>query len=232
MQLLSEQEENITFDKIICRMIVDVWYSVTEYHIRMGIKDNQGNIANSIERSVNKLATMYIGMAPLTSMAAVIAEEKEKNILRVLLMSNVKPYEYLLGVGSYIWLACMLGAAIICAADSYRPQEGLAFMLIMAIGILASLLIGAAIGTWSKTQMMATSITVPVMMIFSFMPMLLMFNNTIAKAAKFIYSEQISIMLNQISALQIELSNICIITVNMLLFVALFTIAYKRCEFE
>ncbi|MDE6432754.1 MAG: ABC transporter permease [Lachnospiraceae bacterium] len=181
---------------------------------------------------VNLFATMYIGMTPLTSMAAVIAEEKEKNTLRVLLMSNVKPYEYLLGVGSYIWLACMIGAAIICAAGGYSLQERLAFMAIMAIGILASLLIGAAIGTWSKTQMMATSMTVPVMMIFSFMPMLSMFNTTIAKVAKFIYSEQISIMLNQISALQLEVGNICIIVTNMLLFVALFTIAYKRCGFE
>lgn len=181
---------------------------------------------------VNLFATMYIGMAPLTSIAAVMAEEKEKNTLRVLLMSNVKPYEYLLGIGSYIWFACMLGAAVMCAAGKYRLQEGIAFMIIMAIGILASLLMGAAIGTWSKTQMMATSISVPVMMIFSFMPMLSMFNDTIAKVAKFIYSEQVSIMLNQISDLQLEVSNICIVAANMLLFVALFTIAYKRCGFE
>ena len=69
---------------------------------------------------VNLFATMYIGMAPLTSIAAVISEEKEKNTLRVLMMSNVKPYEYLLGIGSYIWLACMLGAAIICTAGRYE----------------------------------------------------------------------------------------------------------------
>ena len=30
---------------------------------------------------VNLFATMYIGMAPLTSIAAIIAEEKEKNTL-------------------------------------------------------------------------------------------------------------------------------------------------------
>lgn len=129
---------------------------------------------------VNLFVTMYLGMAPLTSIAAVISEEKEKNTLRVLMMSNVKPYEYLIGVGSYIWLACMFGAAIICGAGSFGFQESISFMIIIAIGILTSLLIGAAIGTWSKTQMMATSITVPVMMIFSFMPMLSMFNNTIA----------------------------------------------------
>lgn len=174
-------------------------------------------------------ATMYIGMAPLTSIAAIIAEEKEKNTLRVLLMSNVKPYEYLLGVGSYIWFACMLGAAVICAAGSYGWQESLAFMGIMATGILASLLIGAAVGTWSKTQMMATSIAVPVMMIFSFMPMISMFNTTIAKVAKFIYSEQISIMLSRADVLRPESDNICIVMGNILLFAILFTVAYKRC---
>ena len=178
---------------------------------------------------VNLFATMYIGMAPLTSIAAVIAEEKEKNTLRVLMMSNVKPYEYLLGIGSCIWFACMLGAAVICAAGGFALREGLAFMGIMAVGILASLLVGAAIGTWSKTQMMATSITVPVMMIFSFMPMLSMFNDTIAKIAKFIFSQQVSIMLDQVKALRLEMDNICILAINMVIFTALFTFSYKKC---
>lgn len=181
---------------------------------------------------VNLFATMYIGMAPLTSIAAIIAEEKEKNTLRVLRMSNVKPYEYLFGIGSYIWLACMLGASAICIAGSYKPQERLAFMAVMATGILISLLAGAAIGAWSNTQMMATSITVPVMMVFSFMPMLSMFNTTIAKAAKFIYTEQIRITLSQISSLPPAFNCICIIMANIFLFAALFTIAYKKCGLE
>ena len=178
---------------------------------------------------INLFAAMYIGMAPLTSIAAVIAEEKENNTLRVLMMSNVKPYEYLLGIGSYIWFACMFGAGIICAAGSFGFKESLAFMMIMAVGILTSLLVGAAIGIWSKTQMMATSITVPVMMIFSFLPFLSMFNNTIAKIAKFIFSEQVSIMLNQIDSIRLGIDNICILVINMLFFIALFTFAYKKC---
>lgn len=181
---------------------------------------------------VNLFATMYVGMAPLTSISAIIAEEKEKNTLRVLLMSNVKPYEYLLGIGSYVFIACMLGAGVICAAGSYRLQEGLVFMLIMAIGIVTSLLMGAVIGTWSKTQMMATSVAVPVMMIFSFLPMLSMFNSTIAKVAKYIYSEQISILLNAVSTLELELDSIGIMGGNMLLFILLFSVVYRRCGLE
>lgn len=179
---------------------------------------------------VNLFATMYIGMAPLTSIAAIIAEEKEKNTLRVLIMSNVKPHEYLLGIGIYVWAICMIGAAVICTAGGYRPQVSVTFMGIMAIGILASLLAGAAIGTWSHTQMMAASVTIPVMMFFSFMPMLSLFNTTIAKIAKFTYSEQISLMLGQINNLQLRAENICIIIANIFIAVALFAITYKKCR--
>lgn len=181
---------------------------------------------------VNLFATMYIGMAPLTSMAAIIAEEKEQNTLRVLMMSNVKPYEYLLGVGSYTWSACMVGAIVICIAGKYNLQESLLFISIMAVGIILSLLMGAAIGTFSKTQMMATSISVPVMIVFSFLPMLSLFNDTISKIAKFAYSEQISIMLNQIDSPQISIHTICIVAANIILFAVLFTIAYRKCGLE
>lgn len=179
---------------------------------------------------VTLFAAMYIGMAPLTSMAAIIAEEKEKNTLRVLMMSNVKPREYLLGIGGYVWGACMCGAAVICVAGRYDLRGSIAFMGAMAVGILVSLLSGAAIGTWSRTQMMATSVTVPVMMVFSFIPMLSLFNDTIEKIGRFTYTEQISRMLGQIDSVQVSPENVCIIAVNMAAAVVLFTAAYKKCR--
>lgn len=175
-------------------------------------------------------ATMYIGMAPLTSIASIISEEKEKNTLRVLIMSNVKPHEYLLGIGSYVWFACMLGGLVICTVGGYDLQTSIAFMGIIAIGVLTSLLIGAIIGICSKTQMMATSITVPVMMIFSFVPMLSLFNSTIEKIARVIYSEQISRMLNQINSLQLNVENIGVIGLNILIAAILFIIIFKKCK--
>lgn len=181
---------------------------------------------------VNLFAAMYIGMAPLTSMAAVISEEKESNTLRVLRMSNVKAWEYLTGVGSYIWLMCMAGAAAFCAIGSYQSQEAAAFLMIMAAGILASLLIGAAIGVASRTQMMATSMMVPVMMIFSFLPMLSIFNSTIAKIAKYTYSEQVSILLRQVGHMEIQAENVWLIAGNMLLALGIFGLAYRKCGLE
>ena len=176
----------------------------------------------------NMFAAMYVGMAPLVGMSAVISEEKEKNTLRVLLMSNVKPAEYLAGVGSYIWLLCMMGSCVLGIVGGYRKTAFFAFLAIMAVGILASLLIGAAIGTWSKNQMSATSLTVPVMIIFSFLPMLSMFNETIEKIAEIAYSQQISIMINEIGRAGVSLQNVAVILGNMLAAAAFFTYAYKK----
>lgn len=177
---------------------------------------------------VTMFAVMYVGMAPLTAISAIISEEKEKNTLRVLMMSNVKPWEYLLGVGGYIWLICMLGSTVFCINGHYKGKTALAFLLLMAVGILVSLLIGAAVGTWSRSQMMATSVAVPLMMIFSFVPMLSSFNQTISKAAKFVYSEQLSRMMGQIQDLHVEATSIFVILINMIIALGFFITAYKK----
>lgn len=179
---------------------------------------------------VELFATMYIGMAPLTSVSQIISEEKEKNTLRMLMMSNVKPYEYLVGVGSYAWILCMLGSAAMALGTGYKGEELVNFMIIMAIGVLVSTLMGAAIGILSKNQMAATSISVPVMLVFSFMPMMAMFNEKIGKVSKFIYSQQINNLMSKVNDLSISAENMWVIGVNMLIVVGVFGFAYKRSQ--
>lgn len=180
----------------------------------------------------NLFGVMFVGMAPLTSMASIISEEKEKNTLRALMMSNVKPAEYLIGVGFYIWCICMLGACVIGFAGGHTGAAFGKFILIMGIGILVSILIGAAIGTWSKTQMMATSLTVPVMLIFSFLPMLSMFSEGIEKVARITYSQQIYSMIYQLDSMDFVAESVGVIAVNMMVAIILFIDAYRRSGLE
>ncbi len=177
---------------------------------------------------VDLFASMYIGMAPLTSMSAIISEEKEKNTLRVLFLSDVSPAQYLLGVGGYIWIICMAGAAVFCATGKYAGSEALCFMAVMAVGILCSIVIGAVIGTWGKNQMAATSITVPVMIVFSFLPMFSMFNETIKKVARLTYSEQVNLLINELDLSKVTAENIIVIAVNIAAAVFAFHLAYRK----
>ena len=171
-------------------------------------------------------AVMFVGMAPLTCMSSVISEEKEKNTLRVLMMSNVKPVQYLLGIGSYIWIMCMAGAAVFAALCGYEGAEIMRFMLIMAVGIILSMLIGAVIGIAAANQMTSTSVTLPVMMILSFLPMLSLFNETIEKIARVTYSQQISLLVNNNFENMGE--SIIVTAINFVLVAALFFIAYRK----
>ena len=193
------------------------------------IMENAIKLDNMPEHFFVKLfAVMFVGMSPLICMSSVISEEKENNTLRALMMSNVKPFEYLTGVGLYVWLMCMAGSAVFAVCGNYKGKELCIFMLIMSAGILLSGLTGAVIGIFCKNQMSATSISVPVTMIFSFLPMLSMFNENIQKIAKITYSQQISNLINGLGSNVIKAENITIIALNFLIAIILFSIAFKK----
>ena len=153
---------------------------------------------------VKMFSAMYVGMAPLVSMSAVLA-------------------------GTCTWAACMLGSCVFGLAGEYQGKLFLAFLLIMAVGTAASILIGAAIGTWSRNQMMATSIGVPAMLFFSFLPMLSNFNETIGRIAKVTYSEQVSLLINGLGQRSAGFENIAVLFLNIAAAFGCFALAYRRC---
>ena len=123
----------------------------------------------------------------------------------------------------------MAGAGAFCAISGYSgPGEKALFLLLMAIGSLVSMLLGAVIGAGCKSQMSATSVAVPVMMTFSFLPMLSMFNETIKKAAEFAYSRQIMVLMDGLGKGQDNTGSVIIIDLNMMLFGGLFGVLYKK----
>ena len=177
---------------------------------------------------VKLFAVMFVGMAPFTCMSAIISEEKEKNTLRALMMSNVKPWQYLVSVGIYVFIMCMAGTAVFAILGEYKGTELVMFLVFMISGIILSEIFGAVIGIFSGNQMAATSLTLPIMMIFSFVPMLSTFNESIKKFAGIIYSQQISDLINGIGASEVSAGNVLVIAVNFIVGLVLFAVAYKK----
>lgn len=178
---------------------------------------------------VSLFAAMYVGMAPLISMASILSEEKEKNTLRVLLTAHVTPWQYLSGIGGFVFLACMPGVAVFAElSDTAGDGRKGMFCLILSIGVLISLLLGAAIGIWSRNQTEATSMGVPVMLLFSFLPMLSMFNETAARVAEYTYSEQIRLLIGALGEGKIAGKSIAVLFFNLAVCGALFAVLYRR----
>ncbi len=176
----------------------------------------------------NLFSTMYIGMAALVSISTIISEENEKGTLKVLRLSNVKSFEYLLGNSIYILTFCMIGSLIMGLTSGYAGTNLLYFMIIMLIGHIFSILIGASIGVICKNQMKATSMSLPIMMIFSLVPMLSNFNNTIKSIGKFIFTEQLYMYLNDLPNFNITFESGIILLCNFILIITIFIYSYKK----
>ena len=171
-------------------------------------------------------AVMYIGMAPFVTTASIIAEEKEKNTLRVLMMADVKPWQYLIGIGVYVQAICMVGACIM--STGLPTSDRGYFLLIMSIGFMISIIAGACVGIFSRNQMMATSLTMPFMIIFSFAPMLSMFNESIKKYSTVVFTQQIRILFDKMSFEGYSQTGMAILCASVLICVGLFFFAYQR----
>lgn len=209
---------------------IALWIQFIMFPLMAAIMENSIRVEGMPENFfVGMFAVMHVGMAPLTVSAAVISEEKEKNTLRMLLFANVKPMEYLCGTGGFVFCACMAGSVIFGILGGYTGRKLLLFVLIMAAGVLASMLFGAAVGVWGRNQIAATAAMTPVMLVFAFLPMLAMFNGTIERAANLVYSQHIQKLLNGLGAGEpVQAESVIVITVNIIAAAGLFMLAYRK----
>lgn len=187
-----------------------------------------GNNEISSTYFITMFASMFVGMSPAVAMEGIISEEKEKGTLRSLLMANVKPYEYLLGVGFYAFIMCAVGVGILAFAGQYNGTELLKFFTIMSLGILCSMMLGASLGIICKNQMSANSVTLPIAMVFAFMPTIAIFNEHFAKISKFLYTQQVYDIVNNLGQLNISLERLIILSLNFILFLVLFINFYNK----
>ena len=119
---------------------------------------------------VNLFSVMYVCMAPILILSAIISEEKEKGSLRMLMMSNVKPMEYLLGIGAYVFVFCMAGVLFMGLLGKFSLQELWMFLLLNACGILISSVIGALVADVEQMKCIAQMPAEAVALADAFMP--------------------------------------------------------------
>ena len=175
---------------------------------------------------VTMMAAIFAGMGLITSVSGAIAEDIEKKSLRFLVIAGVKPHQYLLGAGGFFLLAGTVASVAFALIGDFTGDETVKFLMVMIAGTAASILLGASIGIFSKNQQAATSLGMPVAMIFGFAPMIASFNETVEKAAGILYTQQISVIVNDFS---VSLARpLLVIAANIAVLTILFIFAYKK----
>ena len=96
--------------------------------------------------------TMNTVMVPIIFMSSIVSEEKEKKTLRMLIMSNVKAWEYLIGVGFCVFLLALISNCFFLFIIPFNAKEIVTFIVSSIIGIILSLLIGSILAICQKIK--------------------------------------------------------------------------------
>jgi ABC-2 type transport system permease protein len=174
---------------------------------------------------VSIFATMHCVFTPIVATASIITEEKEKNTLRVLIMSNVNLREYLISIGGFILIADLLTSGIFLFLIDLTSEQMILILAAIAIGSLISIILGVCIGLFSKNAAAANGLAVPFGMVFAFLPMLAGFNKGIEAVSKFTFGQQISYLLG---GKTINTFGIIVLCANFIVLLVISAVRFKR----
>lgn len=139
---------------------------------------------------------MAFSMVTTYVQCCLIAEEKEKNTLRSLMLSPASLGDILIGKSLFVFIITMVVVALTIFIAGYNPAN----LFILAIALILSTVFYIALGTlcglFSKTIMEGSLITLPVVLIFSFGPLALALSSAspIVKIAEWLPSSQLVLL--------------------------------------
>jgi len=174
---------------------------------------------------ITMFAALFAGMSVPVSMASLVAEDRERGSLRLLVMAGVKPAHYLVGTGGAIGAVSLIVAVAFTLMTGFSPSLSGKFLLVIMLGVICSVLLGAAVGLLAGNVQAATAIAMSVAVLVGFGPMLAQFSPVAGKATAFLYTMQVSRLANDPTT---SLGRpLLIIAANLAILAALAMVAYR-----
>ncbi|AMP19784.1 hypothetical protein AZF37_00095 [endosymbiont 'TC1' of Trimyema compressum] len=115
---IKQAKDTLKMPMVLIQFII---YPVVAFIMTELIAKSNEAISNNL--FVTMMVAIFAGMALITSTAGVIAEDIEKKSLRFLVMAGVKPREYLIGTGGFIFLAGLIVSVVFGFIGSFTVLE-------------------------------------------------------------------------------------------------------------
>ena len=164
------------------------------------------------------------------AMSMLIAEEKEKNTLRTLMLSSVKPYEFLLGKAIVIFVFGLLTNIAMYFFTGMDASYLHYYVMMTSVLSMIMMLVGASIGMMAKDQMSTSIIGMPVVLLFLLLPVVAAANKTIESITDLLPNQIIMSSIEetiQLGSFQFTFLNNVLMVIWFGVSLGLFTYAYK-----
>lgn len=186
---------------------------------------------------INISALLNVAYVAYVTPATLLAEEKEKNTLRVLMVSSISGLEFFLGNLLPVVLVSSLTQAtlVLVLGISFSLNQFVIYMIISLIGIISSTVLGLCFGILSKSQMSATLITMPLTMLLMFVPMLRNLSPIMGKISDSIYTGVLMSAIPELVANQpfhLNFQSLIVLIGELFLIICWFLWLYSRNGFD
>lgn len=175
---------------------------------------------------------MNIVLTSAYVIAMLIAEEKEKNTLRNLMLSGVSPLEFFIGKLFITFLLSEIINFVLFFIFNINIHYLALYILLATLLVIIMMEIGAIIGIVSPNQMATGVVGMPVLMVLLMVPMFAKVNKTLKKVAEFLPNYNMNVMLEKIfkgEGLGIgSISNIAVIVAWIIITLIIFVYTYNK----
>ena len=180
---------------------------------------------------------MNIGMTGLYCISLMLAEEKEKKTLRVLMTSSVNALEFFVGSVLPVFLVTVIVNYLLMPISGYTITGSnlILFSIVTMIGTLISCIIGMLLGIFAKNQVSTSTLTSPILLLMMLVPMLSSYIEELKMISPFIFTgaimDMVMHMAEQVSP-ALNIGGILAMIIEAVVSIALFVLIYKRNGYE
>ena len=183
--------------------------------------------------ALNSGVLMNISMTGIYGVCGALAEEKEKHTLRVLMTSSVNGLEFFLGsvIPVMGMLVAVNGILVAVAGAHMSAAQWGVYLLVSLLSAVASTVIGMIFGIFSKSQINASTVTLPAILVFMLIPTLADFSEVLKRISDFLFT---GIMQNVVTVIvkgegtPFGITEVLIIVAETVLALVCFLVAYKK----
>ena len=153
---------------------------------------------------------MHSIMVPIQIIASIVAEEKEKGTFKMLMMSGVRAFEYIIGIMVIVMMFLVFGMVIFDQTGATKNSDTFEAVIVNMIGFI--------IGVISDNQVSVGAVSLPVTLIIFFMPIVGMFNEKYEFLGKYLYS---GVLFKILNGTHCNLENIIILSINTIVLIVI-----------
>lgn len=219
--------------------VMPIFIIVLAVVLRFAFKSMGGGEVNSFVSGyiLNFGLTFNIGSMGIFLTSAILAEEKEKNTLRVLMTSSVNGAEFFIGSILPIFTV-MMAVNVLVLLVSGIPMETVNLWMFLGITAVASLtacIFGMLLGIFTKNQVAASTLSTPFLLLVTLLPAFSSLLPELKKVCVFLFTGVVAEMAESYAAgqgYQLSLLSGIVLAATAVLASALFLLAYKDHGYE